>query len=169
MKVEHIDQVKNPPTLKTSFGAAWELSIEDLRKKAGVSDNDDCSVAAWVVFCPWAHMLWSYYYISAVHLRPTAKFPSPKILLMGATHEIFVAALDPQKVPNLDNPCNTWLKPLNFAGQWIVNERNNPIDLDKAAALKVRRSVEEILSGVLSPDTDYRSLWVRAYSASNLR
>jgi hypothetical protein len=159
-EIQHIDQAKFPPTLKTDHGAAWELD--------DTTETGTARVASWVVFCPWAHPFWSYYLIAAVHLRKQNGVPDGKVLLPGATHEVFVMALDPQKVPDVLLPARSALSPMNFAGQWIAAARLNPVDQDKAAARDIRKCVDDILAGTLSPDTDFRRQWVERFSGSNL-
>lgn len=160
--IEHIDRTKFPPTISGAFGAAWEVDVAALAKAIGKAEKADGTVCAWVVCAPWAHPLWAYYLTACVHLRP---LPA----LGGATHEIFVAAMDPRQVPTLDRASKQVLLPLNFAGQWVVTERPNPVDLDRAAASKVRGCVEDILAATLNPDTDFRWQWVQRFSDSNLK
>jgi hypothetical protein len=167
--IRHIDVENNPPTLLETAGSAWLLDVEEMRKKAGTTDEDNATVCAWIVYAPWAHPFWAYYLIAAVHLRETKKYPMPKIILPGATHEIFVAAMDPEKIPDIWNPFPCTLRPLNFVGQWVAPVRPNPIDLDQSAAEKVEASVREILAGTLNPDTDCIQQWVQRYSGSNLK
>ena len=170
MHIEHIDRKANPPTLKTSTGEAWEIDLPRARALANETDETDSTVAFWVVFAPWAHSLWAYYLVGAIHLRPSLRLPQPKILLPGATHEVIVYALTPDVVPNVvDTSKLEKLRPVNFAGQWRVTARPNPVDLDRAAAEKIKFHVGEILAGVLSPDTDFRRQWVERFSNSNIR
>lgn len=169
MNIQHIDRADFPPTIIGAHGEAWEIDLLTSRALCGETDETDTTVALWVVFAPWAHAYWSYYLIGAIHLRPMAKLKAPTIFLPGATHEIMIFALDPETVPDVVNSSKLRkLRPINFAGQWIVRERPNPVDLDRGAAAKVRVTVDEILAGVLSPDTDFRSEWVKRFSGSNV-
>lgn len=170
MNTQHIDREKNPPTFNSGVSAAWEIEIQKVYEATKTRKGAGCAVALWVVFAPWAHPHWAYYSISTCHLRDESpEAPKAKIHLPSATHEIIVAALDPQRVPNLTNPLATRLEPINFAGQWIAQARPNPVDLDLAAAKKTRETVEEIMRGELSPDTDFIGQWVARFSESNLR
>lgn len=170
MKIEHIDRKAFPPTLTGAHGEAWEVDLPKSRAVTGDSEDSDATVALWIVFAPWAHAFWSYYLIGASHLRLCKALPAPKVYAPGLTHEVLVFALDPETVPDtLDMRRNRKLDPINFAGQWRVQVRPNPVDLDRAAAAKVRVTVEEILAGVLSPDSDFLHDWIKRFSASNVK
>lgn len=170
MKIEHIDQKAFPPTLFGAHGAAWEVDLPKARALAGETEDSDSTVALWIVYAPWANAFWSYYLIGGIHLRRSNALSTPKIMLPGATHEVLVFALDPEAVPDtVDTYKIRKLTPANFVGQWRVAVRPNPVDLDNGAAAKIRVTVEEILAGVLSPDSDYVHAWVKRFSASNLK
>lgn len=167
MDIKHIDTNIYPPT-KEGMGRAWKIDIEAIRKEKNIPEDGDATVAMWIVFAPWANIMWSYYIVAAIHLRPCGQLSNPKINLPGATHECWVMAMDPRETPDLSNPIKTMLRPMNFVGQWIVQERNNPVDLDKKAAAKIEECVDDILKGHLSPDTDFRRQWVLRFSDSNI-
>lgn len=170
MKIEHIDRKAFPPTLTGAHGEAWEIDVPKARALAGDTEDSDSTVAMWIVFAPWAHAFWSYYLIGAINLRPSKALPAPKIYAPGFTHEILVYALDPTAVPDtVDTSKIRKLRPVNFAGQWRVEVRPNPVDQDRAAAAKIRVTVEEILAGVLSPDSDFIDDWIKRFSSSNVR
>lgn len=164
--IAHIDRAKHPPTIVGAFGAAWEIDIAAVQRRF---PNAHATVCAWCVFAPWAHLCWSYYSLGAVHLRPIEGGSRAIIHLPGATHEVICNVLSPDRAPDLEDPMSTALRPTNVAGQWIVSTRPNPGDQDKAAAAKIRGCVDEILAGVLSPDTDFRHEWIKRFSASNVR
>lgn len=113
------------------------------------------------VEAPWAHPVWHSYMLMAVHLRPLPGFPPPKINLTGATHEVMLYALDPEYTPRLDD-VQKYLTPGNFHGQWIAES-------DAAATAKVEGCVNDILNGLLSPDTDHRRTWTELFSDSNIK
>jgi hypothetical protein len=159
MILQHIDREKNPPTLATLSGAAWLLDEEALAQKHGPS----AVVRAWIFFAPWAHPLWSYYTIGGLHLRPQPPLPPPKIAIAGATHEVYVAAMNPEEIPDLFLDSRQLLHPFNFVAQWKVPERPNPVDLDRGARAKIDKTVQEILAGELNPDTDGRRGWIERF------
>jgi hypothetical protein len=169
-EIKHIDRKEHPPTLVDAHGEAWQIDVARSRALAGENEESDSTVALWIVYAPWAHPFWSYYFIGAIHLRPIPKLPPAKINLPGATHEVIVFALSPDFVPDpVDSKKNRRLSPVNFVGQWIVPDRPNPVDLDRGAREKIDGVVLEIIRGKLSPDTDFRHQWVLRFSASNRR
>jgi hypothetical protein len=155
------------PDKSSAYGAAWKIDMDSIR--ADHPDKVDSTVAAWIVFAPWAHPAWCCYAIMAIHLRPTDGLKDPVIRLPTATHEVWVYALDPDREPDLRNPIKTYLTPANFVGQWTSQVRRNPVDLDRDAARKIELHIDEILAGELSPDTDFIQEWVVRFSDSNLR
>ena len=122
---------------------------------------DDASVATWVVHAPWAHPLWHSYAIMLIHLRPIPATPPPVINLAGATHELFVFALDPDYRPSPDEHFKL-LTPGNFAAQFVAGS-------DEGATTRVRADIEAITRGELNPDTDALSQWVARYGDNGLR
>ena len=151
------------PDIEGTFGQAWRCNMTEIHMRLKISADQDATVCAWIVDAPWAHPLWRSYLIAAIHLRPTKALPHPKISLSGATHEVFVYALDPGREPNLLSPASTRLEPANFAGQWIAAS-------DIEAEEKIEACVREIIcGGTLSPDTDFTRSWVQRFSDSNLQ
>jgi hypothetical protein len=53
------------------------------------------AVGSWIVEAPWAHPVWSQYFVTFCHLRQLENAPPPIKFDRQATHEIVVAALDP--------------------------------------------------------------------------
>lgn len=151
-----------PPTLTGPHGRAWLYSPENVAAIA--QGRVHSGVAGWLVEAAWAHPVWHSYHLCVFHLRPTPKMTDPIIYLPGATHEILLAALDPEWMPTgmTDNPVPHMLVPHNFAAQVIEPS-------DEAAAARLRRSVEEILTGALSPDTDFFQEWVKRWGDNMVR
>lgn len=147
------------PDLITERGKAWRVPLADVRKRYNLDPSKDATIISWVVEAKWAHPAWCNYFITAVHLRPLHGAEAT-ILLEGATHEVWLWALDPDRVPSIDNPMASRLEPVNFVGQWRAAS-----DID--AQEKIDSVVQAILAGQLSPDTDYRWQWIERFSASN--
>lgn len=160
--VRRMKNIEAMPDRETQYGRAWRVNLTASRLHVGAKTGDDAVVCGWVVYAPWAHPIWANYWILCIHLRSCPNMPEPKINLEGATHEVFVYALNPEETPDLLHPDRTRLNPLNFAGQWMAGT-----DLD--AEEKIERTVDEILAGTLSPDTDFLRDWVRRFSGSNLK
>jgi hypothetical protein len=144
-----------PPTIE-GFAKAWRIDMEAVRAKLG-TNNDDATVASWIVYAPWSHPFWPYVLIAAVHLRdlPGQSKP-PTVHLAGATHEIFVVAMNPDNYPPKIGDFNQLLSPINFSGQWIAAS-------DEDAANRVEATVREICEGKLNPDTDATQQWVARF------
>lgn len=128
---------------------AWP--IEFVRETPG-------AVCFWVVEAPWAHPFWSQYFVTCCHLRHIEGGPAPVLFSPEATHETVVAALDPRVIltPEKDRRIAGYLsslRPLNFVGQFAAED-------DEEARRKIKNAVRLIVRGELSPDTDFRALWV---------
>jgi len=154
------------PTLSGPYGRAWEVDLDHLhamRVQRGENPPPrGAEVCNWVVHAPQSHPYWPVVVISCITLRDIPGVPPAVISLPGATHEVYVFALNPDYEVDMDKGGWAYLTPANFVGQFI--EAN-----DTAAAIRVRGSVHEILAGTLNPDSDGRSQWVQRYSDSNIQ
>lgn len=158
MKQHKLDTITRFPDHADKFGKAWRLNLDDLRRTAGVLAENDATLDLWVVEAPWAHPLWHSYLIGLQHLRPVAG-SDVIIRRPGATHEFFVAALNPDAPREpfmLGNASPAYLVPIDFVAQLVE-------EADEAARDRVRDAVRRICAGTLSPDTDFRSQWVALY------
>ena len=145
-----------PPATKGGIGGrAWRYDLDAWCAKSGTPRDQDCTVAGWLIEAPWAHPLWHSYQLSLVHLRPMPGFPAPIIHLAGATHELVLFALNPdfprEPVLTLESDAHI-LTPVNYAGQFIASS-------DAEADSRVEGAVGLIMSGELSPDTDFQRQW----------
>lgn len=140
-----------PPSLKdpVGMGQAWKM---DVTKTYKVVPSGICR---WVLQVPWAHPVFHEYVIDCVHLRNENNLPKPKVLLTGATHEIVVHALDPDWILTYER-YPAILMPTNFSSQFHCEN-------DAAAEARILDTVKEVISGVLSSDTDYIQEWVKRY------
>lgn len=165
VNVEIKDPISLPPVLFGEGGKAWLCNEAAGLKKLGAKPEDNASLAHWVIEAPWAHPIWHSYSLVLIHLRPMAKQPSPKIHFRDATHEMWLHALNPDKDRNhlLSDSIvkGHWLTPSNFAAQFI--EIN-----DYEAKERIKRTVQMICDKKLSPDTDFRSEWVKLYGDNML-
>lgn len=125
----------------------------------------------WLVYCPGGHPFWSWWVISLVSLidipgQPPAHFQYP-----GATHELLIMALSPEKEwssiwkricvlqPGDERPLLPLLIPLDLVHQFTV-----PNDASAIALQGIL--VERCMLGDISPDSDYASLWRRIIDAT---
>jgi len=146
------------PDIEGPHGQAWKFDMEKIAKKR---NKPHAGLADWCIKASWAHPFWHSYSLSLIHLRPVSGLPVPIIHLPGATHEMFLFALDPTWEMKLDERPPI-LNPVNFVAQFIERD-------DKSAIKRIEQSVIEIVHGELSPDTDFMQHWIHRYGASNVK
>lgn len=128
-------------------GTAVRIDIPNIAKAGQTVDY-------WIVTAPGWHPLWSQYVIAAVRLDDDAPgFPPPTRHFDGATHELFVLALDPEHGPyGADEIRHYWehpplpiLVPVNMAHQFIAT--------DDELRQMCWNAVWAVVNGVLNPET----------------
>ena len=123
------------PTITDTHGRAWTVDLAALRTTLGVKAEDDAGVAQWVVEAPWAHPLWHSYLLALVHLRPMPDGRPTKLYLIGATHELWLYALNPEhpREPLIVGKNGArYLQPINFAAQNHRRERRGGRGSDRS-------------------------------------
>lgn len=153
-----------PPAIEGPFGRAWRCDLDVQRRLLNVAAENDGTVAHWIIEAPWAHPIWHSYSIILVHLRPlahqrTARGDKTLIYLDGATHEMWVMAIDPAADRNeimRRSVMGEWMTPKNFAAQFIAPS-------DDGAKDRIAAAVRGICDGMLSPDTDFQNDWKRLF------
>lgn len=168
----HVGQaeIKMPVTLKPDIvgphGRAWRVNFAEMLKRHGAEMGQDASLGTWVIEAPWAHPVWHSYVMALVHLRPTEKGAAPKISLPGATHEFWLWAMDPDadraSVIRGEEEHLHFLTPMNFGAQL-----RSPGD--EAAIKLMETTIQDIVDGKLSPDTDFFRMWVDRFGDSLVR
>jgi hypothetical protein len=155
------DPITNPPDMGGAHGRAWLINFSHpswSQTKLGAC------VALWVIEAPSAHPAWHSYVMSLIHLRPIPGLEPPIMYVADATHEMVLAALDPDKPrqPAIDG-CDLWpLNPPNFAAQFTAEN-------DAAAMAHCEQSVRAIVAGQLSPDTDHTHAWIDRFGDGMVR
>jgi hypothetical protein len=152
------DPVSAPPIVSGPHGRAWLCDVALIQRSRNIKPEYDALLADWIVEAPWAHPAWHSYAVVLVHLRPVPDRET-KFYLDGATHELWVLALDPNKDRNkilIGRERKYWLQPINFAAQFIE-------PTDELALTRVRAAVQEICDGVLCPDTDFIRQWATRF------
>jgi hypothetical protein len=166
MIVRHkLDPIARFPSHADKHGKAWRLDLEEVRRRHGVEASRDAALDFWLVEAPWANPIWHSYVIGLQHLRPVVEGEPIVVKRPGATHEFFVAALDPgaPREPFVRGEASpAVLRPLNFVAQ-LVEES------DEAARERVRGAVMKICAGTLSPDVDFQSQWVAMFGGYMLQ
>lgn len=159
--------IKAKPDISGPHGKAWRCNLDAGRATLGANAGDDATLAHWIVEAPWAHPIWHSYSIILVHLRPVPSAKKTLFYLDGATHEIWIYALNPDADlnPAIESGVmsgKTFLSPLNFASQFIEVE-------DRLALDRVGAAVQAICDQKLSPDTDYRSDWIALFGDNMMK
>src|SRR5439155_17899329 len=117
----------------------------------------------YVIEAPWAHPAWHSYSLSVIHMRPIGaldgQYPVQRYV-EDATHEFLLAALNPEIDRNAmligKIAREAVLMPANFGAQFRAED-------DASTVARMDATVAEITSGALSPDTDFRNLWVARF------
>lgn len=153
------DNVALEPQVDGKHGRAWLADDAAALRALGKNADQHGGIATWIVEAPWAHPAWHSYLVIALHLRSMPEHETA-IYREGATHEILVFALNPDcnrekliECPILDGAL---LLPANFAGQFIEVS-------DDLARERIKKTVQQICDGVLSPDTDWTREWVKRF------
>lgn len=144
------------PTHAGRFGRAWSVPLIAPEDRP-VPDYRG-TVACWMLDVPGAHPLWNMYSLCVLHLRAIEGVRPAIVRVAGATHELMILALDPERaLPSLEalGRCEAplrWLSPIDVMQQFIVK---NDAQAERVGELAVRA----IVAGVLSPDQDHRRAW----------
>jgi hypothetical protein len=141
--------------LEGPYGTAEAVPVPDLPMAAE-------TVCTWLLTAPHAHPAWSQYMLGVVRLRDVPGFPPPKREFDGATHELFVVALNPEHGPMTAERIGRlqvgggvpYLTPVNIAHQ-IEGTDEEALHLAEMAATGV-------VHGVLPPETGDSPRRIRA-------
>lgn len=151
--------VSRTPDIVGASGRAWQLPIAPIGQR-GRPDADG-TVIAWLLHAPAAHILWCYYAVAIIHLRPIPGVPAPIIRGDGATHELMIVSLNPEvPLPDLEavgrgDDSFAFLAPPDVVEQFTVRD-------DAEAARLGELAIKVCVDGIASPDQDWRSWWKRA-------
>lgn len=164
--IEITDPIVAPPVLSGPKSKAWLTNNAEGRRIMGIKAEQDACLSHWVIEAPWAHPAWHSYSLIVVHLRPIKSIPPAELYVDGATHEMWLFAIDPHKDRNelIETGITNghWLSPINFGAQFIEIT-------DDLAVERIRNTVQMICDGKLSPDTDYRADWARLFGHNMLK
>jgi hypothetical protein len=155
----------SPADISGPHGRAWRADLAAIlaqqRAKHGSAPPLELNVCGWYVHAPFSHPIWPCVAINCISLRDVLGWPPAKINLEGATHELFVGAIDPDTPVRIDRFAPT-LRPINYAGQFIAGD-------DDEARERVEAAVREVCAGTLNPDSDGRHQWAARFSRSNFK
>lgn len=136
------------------YGRAWKVECPD-----ALAHQREAACGQWLVHAPHGHPWWPWYAVQAVHLRPLEGQPPAALQFPGASHELLVVALDPDKpLPEVkrwgspDTPPMCHLEPVDQCVQFIVAD-------DDQARQVCELVVRHIVLDGQSPDQDFRAYW----------
>lgn len=155
------DVITLPPTIMGSFGRAWlcDHATFIARHAADPRASADAVLAHWLIEAPWAHPAWHSYSLILVHLRPIPDNRPTVFYLPGASHEMWLYALDPDspREPMIRGRAPpAWINPCNFSAQILE-------PADSEARVRIEDAVRRICAGTLSPDTDFIRTWMHMF------
>lgn len=130
------------------YGQAWLIPPTKKEQQA--------SLGTWLVNVPEAHQFWSWWAVSVVHLREADGLPAPFRQYEGAEYEFSIMTVDSEE--EAPSPIRAEEEGLIFIGPPDVVEQFHGV-CDSSAARIAEASVHAILSGDISPDSDYREHW----------
>jgi len=118
------------------------------------NEHPTCLAVA-LLHCPGAHPFWGWWLMSLIHLRPVEGFP-PAHVSPGATHELLVQVIDPERCPEPDPAAGErgypLLTPPDLVHQFAASG-------DEEARALFAWLGEEVAQQRLSPDSDFRAIW----------
>lgn len=140
----------------------WRIANDE---KTKTEPGHEAGIGTWVVNGPF-HPFWKWWMLGVVHLRPIEGMDEPAKQYPEAEYELLIVSLNPNRGdPDVDamergedwgdESEGKFLTPpdLVFHFHGVTDEQAR--DIGEAAALS-------IVNGVLSPDSDFRNLWITA-------
>ena len=165
-----LDMVLPEPWLVGHLGRAWRCDLDAAKRNDGRPDST-ATIGMWVIEAKYAHPIWHSYILAICHLRPIEGVPPAVLAMHGATHEFWLAALDPEKgsreklingtLPGRDGAVQI-LHHMNFSAQLVALT-------DPQAVGVMEATVRDVCNGALNPDTDHRRAWIRRFGSSGMR
>lgn len=165
-----IHPVAAEPTYTGLHGLVWEQNWPMVLERNGVKPEDDAIVGSWVIRAPYAHPFWYDYWLYVIHLRDMPDRRETKFYLPGATHELCLFALDPDRT-NVDRMLAgdkfgpgviVYLTPKQFASQMIYAS-------DEEAHAQVAAAARDVADGKLNPDVDHQAAWGIRFGTSMIK
>lgn len=155
-----------PPTMRGPYGRGWKCDLAAARIEASRGAVPDATVAHWVVEAPWSSEVVHSYSLVLVHLRFQLGAGPVTRYMEGATHELTLWAIHPaaprEHLVQRGIDPSMWLAPPVFGAQ--VAEPT-----DAAAEERVRRAVELVCQGRLSPHPAHAGSWAEMFGDNMLR
>lgn len=141
------------PDLKGERWSAWRCDLSQLVHHV---PQQAATMALWLLHCPGAHPMWSYYVMCLIHLRPIPGETQPAHReYPEAEYELIVGAVDPKVEPDPDDIegfARRVMSPLDQRDQFHgVTDRH----ACHVVELMARACTDEILC----PESGFRQLW----------
>jgi hypothetical protein len=140
---------RRQPDIQGQAGRAWKLNIQTAKDHTGL--------VSYLLNAPGSHLLWTWYTVCLIHLRPADGIPPANIHVPGAQHELLILAIDPTRCPEPDPDFDfstgrsyPWLHPPNLCEQFVVNSDEDAVKLTEGM-------VKAFCLGFSSPDDDFRT------------
>ena len=112
------------------------------------------TVCSWLLTAPRAHPLWAQYTLGAVRLRDDVPgFPPPYRQFIGATHELFVVALNPEHGPFTVEKMLGYQHTHNMPFLLPVNIAHQVEGTDDEARHLAAYAATAVVHGLLCPET----------------
>ena len=117
--------------------------------------ESSATVVSWFLDCPGQSPAWRHFRLSIVHLRPSVALKPAHVMFPGATHEVTLFALDPERNPKPEDP-RSWLRlsPINVCEQVSLPDDARAMALLRSCARAVVLGdlpAEPALSGAVEP------------------
>lgn len=130
------------------FGTAQEIDLPDIPRAAQ-------TLCLWLITAPRFHPAWSQYLLTCVKLDDDVPgFPAPIRKFVGATHEILLMALSPDKgVRSPESMLNDVLTDQPFGHLTPINIVEQYQATDDEMASLVSACAQGVVHGHLNPET----------------
>ena len=138
-----------PPAAYTgTHGRAWPCNRAAALRAARVKAGADAVIADWIITTPAAHHLVHTCHLALLHLRPGPAGDDVRISVPGATHELWVMAMDP-RAPREDLVHGTALPVHHYYAQVFAAQIVAADDADAIA--RMAATITLIVNGDLNP------------------
>lgn len=147
----------SPGTITGPYGTASQIP-------PGHLTDTPATLAAWIISAPHWHPAWSQYLLAVITLADIPGTRPATVYVPGATHELIVAALNPERGPHAaataTNASLDLLRPVNIAQQFTGTD-----DRARELAALCARAVTD---GILAPETGDAPELIRAVWAQSI-
>ena len=140
--------MKPTPTLENANRRAWERAL--------LPNTPPAYLKGWLLEVPGAHPFWKFWMVSMIALREMPGVPPAIKDSPDMTHEFSIYTINPEVCPDPDPAANVHFFPFLHPADVLVQVR---LPSDGQALALLRVGVTWAVDGLLSPDSDFRSVW----------